>query len=178
METIKAAEIVRESVSFEAAARHYGLEFNRSGSALCPFHSEDTPSFRIQRGKYGHCFGCGWNGDVISFVKDLLGLDFRGAVQRLAADFGVPVYLDVPPTLRQKREAEKRYREIRTEKERRDAEKRAYEKRYDELWRKWCTLDRWRREYAPKSPDEPFSRLYVYAVKHIDRVGDQIDTEL
>jgi DNA primase len=52
---------------------------------LCPFHQENTPSFRVNDTKgLFHCFGCGASGDVIDFIRAIDGLDFRGAVEFLA----------------------------------------------------------------------------------------------
>ena len=52
---------------------------------LCPFHSEDTPSFSVnpETHKY-HCFGCSEHGDAIDFVMFMDGLTFVEAVNRLA----------------------------------------------------------------------------------------------
>ena len=43
---------------------------------LCPFHSEDTPSFKVSEttGKF-HCFGCGKKGDVIDWLREIEGND-------------------------------------------------------------------------------------------------------
>lgn len=39
------------------------------GYARCPFHDDDTPSFKIYPpGRGAHCFGCGFNGTTIDFV--------------------------------------------------------------------------------------------------------------
>ena len=50
---------------------------------LCPFHSEKSPSFSVNReeGLY-YCFGCQASGDVISFVRRIEGCDFVEAVER------------------------------------------------------------------------------------------------
>lgn len=43
----------------------------REHQGLCPFHAEQSPSFFVNDPKgFGHCFGCGWHGDVIRFVMD------------------------------------------------------------------------------------------------------------
>lgn len=65
-----------------------------SGSfkAVCPFHSEKTPSFHISRERQiWHCFGCNKGGDVISFVMDMEGMDFPEALRLLGAKAGVVV---------------------------------------------------------------------------------------
>lgn len=53
---------------------------------LCPFHDERSPSFTVRSavGRY-HCFGCGVDGDVISFLMELDHLSFADAVESLAS---------------------------------------------------------------------------------------------
>lgn len=60
-----------------------------SFKGLCPFHDERSPSFTVrpQVGRY-HCFGCGEDGDVISFVQKLDHTSFHEAVEKLAARIG------------------------------------------------------------------------------------------
>lgn len=66
----------------------------RSWKGLCPFHSERTPSFTVDRDKgLYHCFGCGVGGDVIHFVRQIDRLDFPEAVEALASRFGVSIPL-------------------------------------------------------------------------------------
>ena len=60
--------------------------------ACCPFHHEKTPSFSVNAAdRYYHCFGCGASGDVIRFVQEYENIDFRQAVQILAARAGLEV---------------------------------------------------------------------------------------
>ena len=56
---------------------------------LCPFHDERSPSFHVrpQVGRY-HCFGCGEDGDVYSFVMKTDHTTFQEAVERLASRIG------------------------------------------------------------------------------------------
>ena len=60
--------------------------------ALCPFHTEKTPSMSIDpaRGLY-HCFGCGVGGDVFTFVRETQGLNFGEAVEMLGDRVGIAV---------------------------------------------------------------------------------------
>ncbi|MEC8517941.1 MAG: DNA primase, partial [Verrucomicrobiota bacterium] len=61
----------------------------------CPFHNEKTPSFTVnQERQIYHCFGCGANGDVFSFVQEYDKLDFLSAVQFLADRTGVKITYD------------------------------------------------------------------------------------
>ena len=71
--------------------RKAGAEFQ----ALCPFHSEKTPSFTVSpRKQFYHCFGCGAHGTAIGFVMEYDRLSFPDVVQELAREVG----LEVPRT--------------------------------------------------------------------------------
>lgn len=60
--------------------------------ARCPFHSEKTPSFSVNRNKqFFHCFGCGASGNAIGFLMDFSHLDFVEAVEDLATFAGVSI---------------------------------------------------------------------------------------
>ncbi|HHY47151.1 MAG TPA: DNA primase [Firmicutes bacterium] len=62
----------------------------RSYKALCPFHTERTPSFTVSpERQLFHCFGCGAGGDVFNFIMRMEGLGFSEAVQFLAQRAGV-----------------------------------------------------------------------------------------
>ncbi|MFJ4265684.1 DNA primase [Paenarthrobacter nicotinovorans] len=60
-----------------------------SFKGLCPFHDERSPSFTVrpQVGRY-HCFGCGEDGDAISFIQKMDHSSFHEAVEKLAARIG------------------------------------------------------------------------------------------
>ena len=60
--------------------------------ACCPFHGEKSPSFHAddRRGIY-HCFGCGVTGDHFRFLTEKTGMSFPEAVEKLAAQAGVPL---------------------------------------------------------------------------------------
>ncbi len=79
----------------------------RRHSGLCPFHSEKTPSFSVvdDDGFY-HCFGCGVHGDAISFLREMDGLDFMEAIERLAgmAGLAMPRSATTDPAVTRQRE--------------------------------------------------------------------------
>lgn len=80
-------EQVKTSVTALQAARAYGLQVNRNGKALCPFHPDSNPSMKVD-GRY-YCFGCGATGDSIDLTAQLLGIGKKEAAIRLANDFGI-----------------------------------------------------------------------------------------
>jgi DNA primase len=75
-------EVIGEHLPLTAAGRSY--------KALCPFHEEKTPSFIVtpDRQTY-HCFGCGAGGNVFTFLMKHQGLEFREAIDLLAARAGI-----------------------------------------------------------------------------------------
>ena len=77
------ADIVGQYVQLQKAGR--------SLKGLCPFHAEKTPSFIVTPDRQTwHCFGaCGAGGDVISFVMQKEGIEFREALVMLAERAGV-----------------------------------------------------------------------------------------
>lgn len=91
---------LKQRLTCREVAPRYGLKVNASGMALCPFHDEHSPSLKLSRGF--HCFGCGAQGDVITFVPRLFGISPGEAAQKLSADFGISVddYPRVPPAAR------------------------------------------------------------------------------
>jgi DNA primase len=63
---------------------------NRDLWGLCPFHQEDSPSFKVNpQMQSWYCFGCGRSGDVFTFVELIEKTDKRGALQALAERAGV-----------------------------------------------------------------------------------------
>lgn len=77
----------------DVIGRHVPLK--KAGSnykGVCPFHNEKTPSFVVSDVKQIFtCFGCGATGDVIEFVQRYNNLDFPGAVEKLAEEYGIEI---------------------------------------------------------------------------------------
>jgi DNA primase len=74
--------LVGERVKLVRAGRNF--------KALCPFHSERTPSFMVSPElQIFKCFGCGKAGDVYSFLEEFDGMEFPDALNYLAKRAGV-----------------------------------------------------------------------------------------
>lgn len=76
-------DVVSDYVALKKAGRNF--------KAVCPFHSEKTPSFYVFPDKQSwHCFGaCATGGDAIGFVMKRENLSFNEALERLARRTGV-----------------------------------------------------------------------------------------
>ncbi len=89
---------VKARLSFVDVLAIEGLQVRRSGPnfvVCCPFHAERTPSFTIHAGKLhrGHCYGCGWDGDVLDFWRERRGGGYVDSLRALASLASIPVHL-------------------------------------------------------------------------------------
>ena len=84
-------DVVGSYVPLKKSGRNY--------KAVCPFHSEKTPSFMVSPElQIYKCFGCGVSGDIYSFVQEIEGVDFSRAIEILAERAGVKLIRRVPDT--------------------------------------------------------------------------------
>src|SRR5438874_1981109 len=83
---------VKARLNIEDVVSEY-VQLKRSGrnfKGLSPWTNEKTPSFMVSPEKQiWHDFSSGKGGDVFTFVMDMEGLDFRGALELLARKAGV-----------------------------------------------------------------------------------------
>ncbi len=89
---LRARTDIEELIGKYTEIRHRG---SRTPVALCPFHTEKTPSFVIYRDTLSYyCFGCGAGGDAITFIKNVERLDYTDAVRFLCERAGMNMPLD------------------------------------------------------------------------------------
>ena len=98
-------ELIARTDVVEVVGRH--VQLKKGGAnfmGLCPFHGEKSPSFSVSPAKqFYHCFGCGKNGNAISFLMEHVGMTFIEAVKDLAQQHGMQVpEEDVSPQERER----------------------------------------------------------------------------
>lgn len=77
-------ELISETVQLGRKGNNYW--------GLCPFHAEKTPSFSVSRDKQMfYCFGCHTGGNIFTFLMKKDGLEFKEALEVLAAKAGVDI---------------------------------------------------------------------------------------
>ena len=85
------AEVKAKVDLLKVVSEHVRLtKRNKDLWGLCPFHGEDSPSFKVNpQMQSWYCFGCERSGDVFTFVELIEKTDKRGALQMLAERAGV-----------------------------------------------------------------------------------------
>lgn len=157
-------ETVKNSVNLREAAQLYGIEVNRYGMALCPFHNDRHPSLYIADGHY-YCFACGEHGDVIDFVSRLFQLSLYDAALKLIADFHLDP--DKPPTM-----AVLQAKRIRTEAQKFREQERLC---FFVLSEYRDRLQEWKKTYAPCAPNEPIHDRFAEVCHKLDYVEYLLD---
>ncbi|RWR15143.1 DNA primase [Siminovitchia fortis] len=85
-QSVDIVDIINEYVQLKKQGRNY--------FGLCPFHSENTPSFSVAPEKQiYHCFGCGAGGNVFNFLMDAEGITFQEAAAIVADKGGIPLQI-------------------------------------------------------------------------------------
>lgn len=85
-------EEIKEQYSMRDIVARYGFRPDRGGMIHCPFHKGDREASMKIYAKDYHCFGCGANGDIFTFIQDMDNLTFQetfailgGTYERTAA---------------------------------------------------------------------------------------------
>jgi DNA primase len=83
-EYISIVDVAALYVSLKPAGKYY--------KALCPFHSEKTPSFFVYPEKNSFsCYGCNRFGDIFALVMEMENIEFVEAMHFLADKFNIPL---------------------------------------------------------------------------------------
>ncbi|MDD8013838.1 MAG: DNA primase [Acidobacteriota bacterium] len=83
-EHISIVDVASLYVSLKPAGKNF--------KALCPFHTEKTPSFFVMPDKNSFsCFGCHKFGDIFTMVQEMENITFVEAMHFLAEKFNIPL---------------------------------------------------------------------------------------
>lgn len=83
-EHISIVDVASLYVSLKPAGKNF--------KALCPFHTEKTPSFFVMPDKNSFsCFGCNRFGDIFTMVQEMENISFVEAMHFLAEKFNIPL---------------------------------------------------------------------------------------
>ena len=151
---------VKESINTQEAARQYGLEINRYGKALCPFHNDRHPSLYVADDHY-YCYACGEHGDVIDLTARLFDLTLYEAAKKLAYDFGISQDKPRQDIRRKKNEAQQL----------KENERLCFLRLTEDQKR----LQVWKKLYAPLSPEDTPDSRYLEACQQLDYVEYLLD---
>ena len=159
------ADKIKQNISMQDVFIRYGLKLGKRGAICCPFHREKTPSFKIyQNGKKFHCFGCGEDGDVISFAMKYYGITYGQAITRLSSEFGIPIEGERPLTIKERVKIQETRKKRKQEEEFFETERNrlfdAYSLACDEFTRLEGNLI----GHKPKTVTDPFNELYCEAL--------------
>src|SRR5882724_1907158 len=98
---LQVSEVVGRRVKLKKAGREW--------KGLSPFQQEKTPSFFVNDQKQAWFdFSSGKNGNIFDFLVQTEGLSFPEAVERLAAEAGMPL----PKTSREEEQREERQKSL------------------------------------------------------------------
>ena len=176
MRQLNIFETVKQHVTTRQAASFYGLKVNQSGMCCCPFHLDHTPSMKVDT-RY-HCFGCGADGDVISFVQRLFCMKPKEAAVKLINDFGI--------SFQEGRSWRRRGTGLAVNKKKvmapggrirspdvgfRQWLKQAVRVLIDYYW----LLQEWKNEYAPKNQEEEWHLLFCESLQNKSKVEYFLD---
>lgn len=150
---MKLFENVKSQITVRQAAERYGFTPNRSSMICCPFHTDRTPSLKLND-TYFYCFGCHATGDIIDFTARLYGLSNVQAARKLAADFSLTFDNSISPITKPPIS-----RKTHLEKER-------HALRVLEAY--LALLKDWKIRYAPQYPDDPIDDRYADACQMLD----------
>lgn len=137
-------EEIKKQYSMRDIVEQYGFKVNRAGFINCPFHKGDTgASLKIYQDSF-HCFGCGKNGDIFTFVQLMDSVDFKTAFQSLGGTYEKPTFESNLAIYHAQKKKEERARALKKLKRRRELNNmlidvyRDYAKRSEPFSEVWC----------------------------------------
>ena len=171
---IDAVQTIKQSITMFDVVSKYGLDLHKKHFIYCPFHNEKTPSMKIYTGQKGYyCFGCGTNGDVVSFVQKFFNLSFPETLKKIDVDFCLNIYSD--HSFDELKKAHYRQKSVKAQQERIKREKELIDMQYWKAFDEWKRLSDNRKRYAPKSDQEPLHPLFVESLQKLSHQEYKLD---
>lgn len=167
---------IMERVKMIDVVKNYHNE-GRHSRTNCPFHNGKDNNFCYDGVVY-HCWVCGAKGNVITFVMNLFNINYKTAISKINEDFKLGLPVGGEMTLKERRELLRRDAERKQKREAEERERREWQELKDRLLDEYARLERNRRRFAPKSPEEEFHPLYIEAVRKIDYAAYLIEEYL
>ncbi len=159
---------IKENLTMQQVAEHFGYKANRSGFILSPFGNEKTPSCKLYRNSY-YDFSTAAGGDLIQFTAAINGSNNWQACQYLIEAFSLPYSLSGNTDNREQIRRREQEKQKQQEKER----------RFMEAWR--AEVDRlktWENIYQRAIEEKifpPLSDLQAFTVSELQKVSYKLD---
>lgn len=80
------ADEIRQQYTMQDILLRYGLQANKNGFIICPFHKEKTASLKIKKHTW-KCHGCNKGGSVFDFVMEMENIDWKEAFLSLGGTY-------------------------------------------------------------------------------------------
>ena len=156
-------EEIKSRINLRTVVTGYGIEINRSGFCLCPFHAEKTPSMKIYDNGF-KCYGCGEGGDMFVFVQKLFNLENPlDAAKKINNDFGLNVEFNHKPTRQEFLSA----KNIVRERQEFEHEEKVAINAFTEYFK---ILRDFNFKYAPKTPGEVPDKRFIEYCNNMDKL--------
>lgn len=119
---------VKSSVSCRSLLEANGVAV-KHGFAKCPLHGDTDASLKVyDNGRGWCCYGCHKGGDVINLARELYGIGFSSAIERLNDEFNIGLDLNSKPPQKEAfawkaKQIREKYEQLEAERRKAKAEK-------------------------------------------------------
>lgn len=167
------ANQIKMRVKMPEILRRYGFDVDRNKRVPCPFHKGTDRNCGV-KDDYIHCFVCGESADQIGFVQKYFSLNFSDAVSKINDDFCLGLPIGERIDKRRQTDMAKQAFFQKREQKKREQERESLLKKWADLHGEFIRMERNKKDFAPKNPDEEPHPLFVEACAKLDRVKYQI----
>lgn len=161
------ADEIKRVYSMRDVAARYGIAPSRSGFIQCPFHKGDREaSCKLYEHDF-HCFGCGANGDIFTFVQMMEHCDFKTAFYSLGGEYKDRGYS--AKLIRHRAEIAKKERERQQEKEQKSRKLILEEVEKLKIW------ERVYRDAIDRKALNPLSDAWAFALNELQKISHRLN---